>query len=605
MKSIRRSLVFYFLLLALGSLGAISWLAFRSARSTLQEKAESTRNLVLAQHRQRTDEAHTAFDRRLLDRARHLGTSLSREGASPSEMFNVLGVLGLPLAPQGPLNSPLWLAEGLSPAMATKVHRMRPIDSFFPMEEAGPDDAPLDYCQTYLRNGIPWQRSKSLKDQWFELDPTVREKINILEERYDEVKLRTGERLRRVTLKVPKTRVLPALPWRPFAKGPNGRPPDGRQPDGRPPDGRPSEGRPSRIEFVETSSVFVQYAADLEPLEKQVAHLEQEKEASLRDLQIDTDRRLLELERNLAIIGLVTFVALFAGGSLLIWIGLRPLHRLSEAVGSISDRDFTLRFEAKRIPDELKPIVERLTTTLNLLRNAFAREKQAAQDISHELRTPLAALVTTIDVALKKPRRAEEYREMLEECRGSADYMSHLVERLMALARLDAGTDRLRVRPVDLAELGRCCMDLIRPLAAAKGLALRSELDESLVVEGDIDKLREILVNLLHNAVEYNRPDGSIDLAIRSDRAGVVLEVRDTGVGIAPEAMPHLFERFYRADPSRHSDAPHCGLGLAIVKSYVDLMGGTIDVRSNPEGTTFRIQLPLRTRTEAIAEATA
>ncbi|MBX9678312.1 MAG: HAMP domain-containing protein [Gemmataceae bacterium] len=587
MKSIRRSLLVYFLLLGLGSLTAVSWLAFRSARSTLEEKVESTRNLILAQHRQHVEDARSAFDRRLLERARQLGTTLSREGLSPNESLNALGLLGMPVLPAGPLHGPLWALEGMSPWMTNRLHRMRPIDMFFLVEDGAADDSPTEYCQTYYRSGSPWQRSRSLKEKWFELDPQLREKMPVLEERFDELTLKNGDHVRRVTIKMPKTRVLPALPWRQFGKGLF----------------NPQPSNPSRPrgEFLETTMIFVQYAAELRPLERHIRHFEEDKTSSLLELQADTDRRLAQLEKSFFIIGLITFLGLMLGGSFLVWNGLRPLRRLSEAVGEISDKDFRLRFDDKRVPDELKPIVERLTTTLDMLRQAFAREKQATQDISHELRTPLAALMATLDVALKKQRNAEEYRELLEECRGSADYMGHLVERLMALARLDAGTDRLRMQTFELNELGRGCLDMIRPLASAKGITLRGDLDESLVVEADADKLREIIVNLLHNAVEYNRHDGTIDLSIRSEGQGVVLEVRDTGIGIAPDALPRLFERFYRADPSRFTETPHCGLGLSIVKSYVDLMAGRVDVESGPDGTTFRIHLPLRPRVEAIA----
>src|SRR5262249_58240185 len=118
-----------------------------------------------------------------------------------------------------------------------------------------------------------------------------------------------------------------------------------------------------------------------------------------------------------------------------------------------SARDFRLEFDNKRTPHELTPIAERLAETLDQLKRAFAREKQAAADISHELRTPLAALLTTVDVALRKPRSSEVYREALEDCRSSGQTMNQLVERLLALARLDAGVDMLRPQAVDAAEL--------------------------------------------------------------------------------------------------------------------------------------------------------
>ena len=122
-------------------------------------------------------------------------------------------------------------------------------------------------------------------------------------------------------------------------------------------------------------------------------------------------------------------------------------------------------------------------------------------------------------------------------------------------------------------------------------------------METDTNKLREVLVNLLHNAVEYNKPAGSIDLSIEHVNGHVRLEVRDTGIGIKPREMEHLFERFYRADPSRHADTPHAGLGLAIVKSYVDLMSGTIRVESSDAGTAFLVELPFVASAPALETA--
>src|SRR5205085_2347372 len=125
------------------------------------------------------------------------------------------------------------------------------------------------------------------------------------------------------------------------------------------------------------------------------------------------------------------------------------------------------------------------------------------------------------------------------------------------------------------------------------GLALRLHAPDPIPMKVDPDKLREILNNLLHNAVEYNRPEGAIDLNVARVNGHVHLAVSDTGIGIAPELRQHIFERFFRADPSRHAATPHAGLGLSIVKSYVDLMGGTIGVDSGAHGSTFTIELPV------------
>jgi heavy metal sensor kinase len=282
------------------------------------------------------------------------------------------------------------------------------------------------------------------------------------------------------------------------------------------------------------------------------------------------------------------------GSCWLVWRGLSPLRRLSDAVSRVSEKDFRLPFHEPRLPAELRPIVERLSQTLAMLKRAFAREKQAAADISHELRTPLAALLTTTEVALRKPRSPQEYRDVLEDCRASGQQMSRLVERLLTLARLDAGVDTMRPQPVDVAGLAEQCVALVRPLAEARGLSVCYQGTGPVQLSADPDKLREVLTNLLHNAIQYNRPSGRVEVSVGRHNGTLDLEVRDTGVGIAPEARKHIFERFYRADSSRTGDGMNAGLGLAIVKGYVDLMGGKITVESTEgEGSSFRVQLPV------------
>jgi signal transduction histidine kinase len=156
--------------------------------------------------------------------------------------------------------------------------------------------------------------------------------------------------------------------------------------------------------------------------------------------------------------------------------------------------------------------------------------------------------------------------------------------------------------------LARQCATVVRPLAEARGLKLSVEDlrspaqanggDGACLVQIDPDKLREIVTNLLHNAIQYNRPGGSIDLRVARAKGALEVEVRDTGIGIAPEVREHIFERFYRADPSRNCDELHAGLGLAIVKEYIDLMGGSIGVESTEgQGSTFRVLLPARPTT--------
>lgn len=313
--------------------------------------------------------------------------------------------------------------------------------------------------------------------------------------------------------------------------------------------------------------------------------------ARVRD---ETHQELSQLRARLITIGSATFAALVLGGWLIVARGLYPLRKLSDAVSYVSEKDFHLPVEAAELGRELAPIHARLTQTLTLLQRAFAREKQSVADISHELRTPVASLLATIDVTLRKPRTPEQYRTALEECRLISKQLGQLVERVMTLAVLDAGRDQREVARTDTRELAAGCCAIIRPLAAANNIAVASHLGDDISFETDAGKLREVLMNLLHNAVEYNRPGGTIDLTARREGTKTVFEVRDTGIGMPADVRERIFERFYRADASRQATGVHAGLGLAIVKEYVARLNGTIEVESEPNvGTTFRVILPL------------
>jgi signal transduction histidine kinase len=339
--------------------------------------------------------------------------------------------------------------------------------------------------------------------------------------------------------------------------------------------------------------MFIHCAYDMDHLDQAYRNLQQRRDEELREDAEKTVADLASLRNRLLLISTLTFLAAIGGTFGLIHAGLSPLRRLSEAVSRVSPHDFRLPFPERRLPAELKPIVGRLRETLALLKRTFAREKQATADISHELRTPLAVLLTTTELGLRKPRTAEQYRELLGDCRSSAQQMNEVVQRLLTLARLDAGVDLLNNRPVDVTQLAVQCATMVRPLAEAQGLTLQVEPSPTLVVNTDPDKMREVLNNLLHNAIQYNRPHGRIDIRVAQDTNRVRLEVSDTGIGIAADATEQIFERFYRADPSRGGDGLHAGLGLALVKEYVGLMGGRIAVNSiEGQGSTFQVWLP-------------
>jgi signal transduction histidine kinase len=340
--------------------------------------------------------------------------------------------------------------------------------------------------------------------------------------------------------------------------------------------------------------LYVQCARPQAAIDAVLAQFAAERDEELARLVSEIRDARTTLRLQVTMIALGAFLALAVGGPVLVGRGLRPVGKLSDAVSRVSEKDFKLPHDGTDLAVELAPIHARLTQTLDLLQRAFSREKQAVADISHELRTPIAALLATIDVSLRKPRSPEQYRSTLEECRLISKQLSQLVERIMTLASLDAGNDHMLVARTDASELVSDCAAVIRPLAAAKGIGVEVRTDDAIELDTDSGKLREVLMNLLHNAVEYNKPSGSIELVTRRENDSAVFEVRDTGIGMTPEVKDKIFERFFRADPSRHSTGVHAGLGLAIVKEYVSRLNGTIVVESVAgEGSTFRVALPI------------
>lgn len=340
--------------------------------------------------------------------------------------------------------------------------------------------------------------------------------------------------------------------------------------------------------------VFVHHARPLSELDARLAVAQTERDEHTARARADTRTELARFRARLLAIGGGTFALLVVGGFLIVARGLAPINTLSDAVSRVSEKDFRLPVEAADLSRELAPIHARLIQTLTLLQRAFAREKQSVADISHELRTPIASLLATIDVALRKPRTPEQYRTTLEECRLISKQLGQLVERIMTLATLDAGTDHEHVTRTDVTELANGCVAVIRPLAEANQVAVTAHIDDALAFDTDAGKLREVLMNLLHNAVEYNKPGGTIELLVARAGARAVFEVRDSGIGMTAEVRERIFERFYRADASRTATGVHAGLGLAIVKEYVARLNGTIAVESEPgKGTTFRVELPV------------
>ena len=224
------------------------------------------------------------------------------------------------------------------------------------------------------------------------------------------------------------------------------------------------------------------------------------------------------------------------------------------------------------------------------VRQAFDRQKAFVGDASHELRTPLAVIKANAEFLQQaQPENAE-----VEDIVAEADRMSALVDSLLALARGEKAGARQRER-FDLGLVVETSVDTLKPLAEERQVALAVRHDDAeLRIDGDREQIKQLMVILLDNALRYTGQGGSVDVdVLRSDGSGIV-RVSDTGIGISPAAIEHVFDRFYRADEARNRDSGGVGLGLAIARDLVDDHGGKLAVESRPgEGSTFTVQLPL------------
>jgi heavy metal sensor kinase len=295
-----------------------------------------------------------------------------------------------------------------------------------------------------------------------------------------------------------------------------------------------------------------------------------------------------------------TVIVAVAGGLFLAGSALRPVDEITQAARSITAQDLSRRLELKLPDDEIGRLARTFNQMIARLEQAFRRQRRFAADASHELRTPLTIMKGDLGVALRRARSSAYYRRVLTEIDEEVDRMDRLVGKLLLLARADVGQLKLAPRLGELSPMLTELCRQFRPMAAAKGLELSTEIDEGLAIVVDSDVLTQVVVNLLENAIKYTER-GRVELAAhraKGARAEVAIAVSDTGPGIEEQHIPHLFERFYRIDKARSRARGGTGLGLSIAHELVLALGGTLSVTSHPgQGSTFTVALP----SEAVA----
>lgn len=289
--------------------------------------------------------------------------------------------------------------------------------------------------------------------------------------------------------------------------------------------------------------------------------------------------------------GGAVFLLGLAGGWWIAARALRPIAEISATAAKISTGDLAQRIRAIDSESELGQLAHDLNNTFARLEAAFVRQSQFTADASHELRTPVTVVLTQTQSALARERPAAEYRESLAACQRAAQRMRGLIESLLMLARFDSHETPEALENCDLSHIATESAALLKPLADENNVRLDLQTTPA-HCRGNPGQLAQALGNIVANAIHYNRPGGSVRVMVHPEADGVVLTVTDTGQGIAPGDLPHIFERFYRAEKARSAGREHSGLGLAITKAIVEKHGGTIDVTSEPgTGTTFCVRL--------------
>jgi signal transduction histidine kinase len=300
------------------------------------------------------------------------------------------------------------------------------------------------------------------------------------------------------------------------------------------------------------------------------------------------------------------------GGWFLANRALGPIDRLTRTAQRISAEDLSQRINLRGPDDEVGRLAHTFDAMLTRLQLAFEQQRRFSADASHELRTPLTAIIGQIDVAIERPRDAESYRTTLTSVREQARRLARLANDLLLLARADIQPAPLAHELIDLGALLPAIVAQVGPLAEDRQQQIALDQAPELLVRGNEDDLIRLFLNLLDNAIRYTPPGGRITVTAaiggptggKSDRAigqlastcapaPVVVSIHDTGPGVAPEHLPHVFDRFFRADRGRNRAQGGSGLGLAIAQSIVSAHGGRLEVRSAiDQGSTFIVTLP-------------
>lgn len=298
------------------------------------------------------------------------------------------------------------------------------------------------------------------------------------------------------------------------------------------------------------------------------------------------------LLRTIGLVGPLMLLSAMAGGYWLAGRVLAPIEQITRTAERITVERLDQRLDVPEVRDELSRLARTFNDMINRLHRSFDEMRRFTADAAHELRTPLTVLRTQLEVALRSDRSPEQYREVLTSLREDTLRLCRLASQLLELSREDAGIESVLLTKLRLDAVLRDAIDQIRPAAELKSLRLEAADWTPAAVSGDAQRLLRVFVNILDNAVKHTPPDGCISVRMSATGDSVEVVIADTGCGISTEHLPHVFDRFYRADPA-HSSPDGSGLGLAICRSIIQAHRGCIALQSHlGQGTTVTVSLP-------------
>lgn len=315
--------------------------------------------------------------------------------------------------------------------------------------------------------------------------------------------------------------------------------------------------------------------------------------STLEQIERDVGR----MTRIMAPVGLAIFLLAPLGGFFLANRAIDPLQKIISTTERLRPSHLEERLTIRGVDDELDQLAQKINQFLDQIADHLMKHREFLANAAHELRSPLAAIQSAVDVTLQQPRSSEDYQELLFSIEEQCHFLGQLVNQVLELAASDAGVVEAKKLPVRLDAVLKQACEMFEAVADERGIKLEHHAAQPVTARGDPQQLRQLMTNLIDNAIKFTPRGGTIRLALREspDRQQVELTVQDTGVGISARDLPRIFDRFYRADKSRQrgTDDRGSGLGLSICQAIVQGHQGALSVQSElGQGSTFQILLP-------------